>query len=913
MLRHTPLAVLVCAIAALCACGSKSGTLGTGGGAALVSVSLTPQNPTATLSQSPPSTVQFDVIGSYSFGNPQDITSKMLWVSEDTTVATVDSGGKATAVGSGRVIVTGTIIDPVSQKTFTVSTILTVVPQLTGISISPASAQIAKGTSQQFRATGSYNDGTTPDITALVAWNSSAPGVASISGSAGTQGLAAGAGAGSTSITATLGGISSQASMLAVSSAKLVSIALAPQGPTFGLADSQQLIATGTFDDQSTQDLSRDVVWTTAANPSPVVRVSATGVAVGIGLGNETVTATYTSTGTHDSTSVAVDDSSVAAINVLPLPMVMFHGALEPESFLATGTGQQMRAVAIFQDGSSQDVTNVQGMSWGTGNAGVASIDAASGRLAAQGPGSTSITATLGSRQGSTALNVDDAQLQSLVVAPHNATVVQGGFQNMVAVATFLASDNLTVFQQDVSENASWSSDTPGVASVNDLLGLQKIAQAVGAGSANLTATITLPGAGTVSASAPLTVNPGGLSAVTISPGSAAVPLDGGNQYLATGVFSDGSKQDLTLLASWNAAQGTVATVNSFGYAAASGPGQTGISASVGGQAGGSSLLVNPGALERIDICASTVSNPLTNCPPLDPQQPPPPISLANQTMFGVVAIGTFTDGSRQDLTGAVRWSSAGTGAGTISNDGGIPGISTGVGKRGVVAGSVPGGTAPITASSDGVSATANVLITQATLQQITISPANGLLTLGLPLQLKVTGAFSDGSKQDLTGAAQWNSLNPDVAIVNAGGLAYTSGKGIANVGLDASGLVVAANLIRVTMSNPSATDIFPWPVGSVFQFHNLAVSSGDVSTLNAVPFTAASETDPADPQHAAPCKPGQSCDIWFVPPTMAPASGTYTVTAGYGQASALMTATMDLVINGVLTPVSGSTTLTVQ
>jgi len=75
----------------------------------------------------------------------------------------MDNKGVATAVGSGRVIVTGSIQDPVSLKIFQVSTVLTVVPQLTGITISPASAQIAKGTAQQFTATAKYNDGTSPD------------------------------------------------------------------------------------------------------------------------------------------------------------------------------------------------------------------------------------------------------------------------------------------------------------------------------------------------------------------------------------------------------------------------------------------------------------------------------------------------------------------------------------------------------------------------------------------------------------------------------------------------------------------------------------------------------------------------------------------------------------------------------
>src|SRR5260370_22466260 len=186
---------------------------------------MTPTNPTITLTLSPAATRQFVAIGQYSFGNPQDITNQLTWVSADTTVATVDNKGVATAVGSGKVIISGSIQDPVSLKTFQVSTVLTVVPQLTGITISPASAQIAKGTARQFTASGKYNDGTSPDITALVTWNSTQPAIASISASPGTQGLALASSQGSTSISASLGTVSSPNSSLDVSISPLPSLA----------------------------------------------------------------------------------------------------------------------------------------------------------------------------------------------------------------------------------------------------------------------------------------------------------------------------------------------------------------------------------------------------------------------------------------------------------------------------------------------------------------------------------------------------------------------------------------------------------------------------------------------------------------------------------------------------------------
>jgi trimeric autotransporter adhesin len=597
--------------------------------------------------------------------------------------------------------------------------------------------------------------------------------------------------------------------------------------------------------------------------------------------------------------------------------MVMFPDGLFPVPVMANGTQQQMRAIAIFNDGSTLEVTGILGIAWSSTDTAVAGIVPETGLLTTTGPGSTTVTAALGSQQGTASLNVLSATLQSLVVAPNNAQVALGGFQNVVAFATFLAPDNVTWFQQDVSNVATWSVDAN--ATVNYVNGLRELATGVATGTANISANFMVPGGSTVQAAATLNVSSAQLGTISLVPGSAAVPLDGGRQFLATGNYSDGTQLDLSLLATWSSGDAAIATVSPFGFMIASRPGQTNISASflnpVTGSAvaGSGSVLVNPAALARIDICAATVSNPIANCPPLDPFPPPPAISFANQTLFGLVAIGSFSDGSRQDLTDAVHWSSGDRDAATVSDDPGIPGITTGVGRHGVLSGGILGGTALITATAGGISGSTTVPVSAATPQSLTITPANAIVPLGTPQQFAVTGLFSDGSKQDLTASVQWSSLNPDIAIVYPGGLAYTTGKGIAAVAQVPSGLVVAPQgLVTVTMVNPSTTQVFPWPIGSVFQFSELIVSSGDVSLLDNTPFTIISEYNPADSQHLQPCQPGQSCAISFVPQTLAPA-GTYTVTGGTGQASAVITATINVTVDSTLTQFSGPTTLTVR
>jgi hypothetical protein len=906
----------LCGLLVFAACGGKNGLVGSGqSGVFVQSIAFTPTNPSVTLTVPPasPAQVSFVAIATPNIGNPYNITNQLSWATTDSTVATIDANGVATAVGSGRTYVEYSYTDPGSGKTFTANTILTVVPQLTGITVSPSTAQIAQGTSQQFTAIGSYNDKTTANITSQVSWNSSQP-AATISGSPGTQGVAKGVSQGSTSITASLGSVNSGPSALTVTAANLLSLSLSPSGPTVPLAARQQLTATGTFSDGSTQDISADVTWSTLKNPSGVARVSAAGVVSGIGLGSETITA-QSSSGPSASTTVTVDESSVAAVNVLPVQMILQQGMQVPQAVQANGTKQQMRAIATFKDGSSLDVTNIEGMSWSSGNPAVATIDSA-GVVTTQSAGPATIIASLGSQQGGTAFSVLDAPLQSLTVAPNGAMVPQGGVQNVVATATFLAPDNVTLFQQDVSNATTWSVDAN--ASLNYVNGLQELATGTSAGTANISATFAVPGGSPLQATGALTITSSQLGSISLVPGSAAVPMDGSQQFIAYGTFTDGSQENLSLIANWSS-DPTVTTVSPFGFMEASGAGQTNVTASflnpVSGNtiSGSGPVVVNPAALARIDICAGTVSQPLVNCPPLDPQQQPPPPTLGNQTQFGLVAIGTFTDGSRQDLTNSVHWASADPFVATTSNDPGLPGITTGVGHRGVLTGNEQGGAAVITATSGTISGSTNVQVDAALLQSLAVTPKNGVVPLGQPQQLKVVGAFSDSSSQDVTSTVQWFSLNPDIAIVMPGGLAYTTGKGFANVVQAPSALVVSTNYVYATMTNPSGTNVFSWPVGTVFQFQGLTVSSGDVSALNNTPFTVVYEFNPADPQHLQPCQPGQACTLQFAPPVVPPANGNYTVTGGTGKASALITATMNVVQQTVLTSVSGSTTLTVQ
>ena len=72
---------------------------------------------------------------------------------------------------------------------------------LLSLSVSPGSATLAAGLTQQFSAIGTYTDGTTQDLSTQAAWAASDPSVASIDGT----GLATGLAVGVSNVTAALG------------------------------------------------------------------------------------------------------------------------------------------------------------------------------------------------------------------------------------------------------------------------------------------------------------------------------------------------------------------------------------------------------------------------------------------------------------------------------------------------------------------------------------------------------------------------------------------------------------------------------------------------------------------------------------------------------------------------------------
>ncbi len=145
-------------------------------------------------------TLQYTAIGAFSDGTQQNVTSSATWSTTNFNVATI-----GTASGTARGIAVGSAQIQATLNGLTSNAVALNVTAATlkSIGVTPATATIAAGTSQNFTATGTYSDGSVQNITSTSVWASSSTATATI---AGGSGIATGVAAGTATITATQGG-----------------------------------------------------------------------------------------------------------------------------------------------------------------------------------------------------------------------------------------------------------------------------------------------------------------------------------------------------------------------------------------------------------------------------------------------------------------------------------------------------------------------------------------------------------------------------------------------------------------------------------------------------------------------------------------------------------------------------------
>ncbi|MDD2541356.1 MAG: Ig-like domain-containing protein, partial [Desulfuromonadaceae bacterium] len=318
---------------------------------------------------------------------------------------------------------------------------------LTSIEIVAVTSTIAAQTSTTLTAKGNFSGIFTRDITDQVTWSSDSPTVAAFA-TAASPNRVTGSSPGVAILTATMGSVSAAPLTLTVSSATVTALAISPQTPTIAKGLNTHFTASGTFSDNTTQDLTFDAVW--ASSDVTVATVSndpgSKGFAQTLASGPSTISATFG--GLTATTLLTVTVPVLQTITLVPANASIL--TVSSTSFQATGH---------FSDGSTADITSQ--VVWKSSNPAIATIASSGGVATTLSQGTTSISATLNGVSGASSLKVTGGTLTGISLSAANMSLVKGTVGRISATGTF---SNGT--SRDITGAVDWSTANTTLATV---------------------------------------------------------------------------------------------------------------------------------------------------------------------------------------------------------------------------------------------------------------------------------------------------------------------------------------------------------------------------------------------------------------------------------------------------------------
>ena len=413
---------------------------------------------------------------------------------------------------------------------------------------------------------------------------------------------------------------------------------------------------------------------------------------------------------------IAADHSSnasdTATVTVIPVPVASVSVSPPSASVLVGGT---VSLVATTLD-SAGGVLTGRAVTWSSSNTGIATVNG-SGVVTALAPGSSTMTATSEGKSGTASVAVSSVPVASVTVAPATASPPVG------------QTVQLTATPQDASGNPlsgrviTWSSSSTTVATVSG----SGLVTARAAGSATITAT-SEGQSGTAAITVPA---PAPVASVSVSPASATLQIGQTVQLTATPKDANGNPLTGRTI-TWGSSNTAVATVTGSGLVTGVVAGSATITATSEGQSGTAAITVPAPA----PVASVSVN----------------PASASVQVGQTVQLVATPKDASGNPLTGrTVTWGSSNTAVATVTASGLVTGLVV--------------GSATITATSEGQSASSAITVTAPAAGNIYYTATTGLDgnagTLTSPFKTIAKGAsvLKPGDKLYIRGGTYVESL----------------------------------------------------------------------------------------------------------------------------------------------------------
>jgi Ice-binding-like len=389
---------------------------------------------------------------------------------------------------------------------------------LASLSVTPNPQVLAVGATQQFTAVGKDASGT--PISATTTFSIVAGGGAITPSGLFTAGVAVGTFA--STVMATSGSLTAVATVTVVAG-PLASIVVTPNPVTLQTGATQQYTAVG-------KDAGGNVVaftptWSVVAGGGAI---SGTGLfTAGVVTGTYANTVQASSLGITGTATVTVTAGPLATITVTPNPMTLAIGATQ--AYTATGKDANGNTVAI---------TPVWSVVAGGGT-----ITAAGVFTAGTTPGTftNTVKATSGAVSGTATVTVTAGALATITVTPNPATLVTGATQTFTAVG------------RDGSGNVVAITPTWAVVAGGGTIDIVSGLFTAGAVAGTYTNTVRA-NVGAVAGFATVTVTPGALASITVTPNPATVQTNGSQLFVAVG--RDGNGNIVIFTPVWSVANG---------------------------------------------------------------------------------------------------------------------------------------------------------------------------------------------------------------------------------------------------------------------------------------------------------------------------------------------------------------------
>jgi uncharacterized protein YjdB len=548
-----------------------------------------------------------------------------------------------------------------------------------------------------------------------------------------TSGVVTGVAVGTTQVAANANGKSGIAA-ITVQKTPVASVTVRPS--RIDAVPGVKTALTGIAYDAAQNTLSdRTIVWTTSN--SGVATVDAEGMVTAVGPGSATITGTVE--GKSDISTVTVTQAPVATVAIVPNPLSM-----------SVSQSTQLSAVARDANGA---VLTGRPVTWTSSNTAVATVSA-TGMLNAVAEGNTTITATTEGKSGTAAVTISKFAVGSVSVQPSTNTVVQNASVQLTAVvrdvAGTLAPDRVV----------AWSSSNTAVATVS----ASGIVTGVTPG--NVTITATSEGQ---SGTAAVNVLIAPVSSVTVTPGSATVPI--GQTTTLTATTKDALGNTLTGRAvTWTSGNTSVATVSSSGVVTAVAVGSSVITATSEGKTGTATITVPPLAVGSVVVA------------------PAAPALIVGQTTTLSATVKNVQGTVVTDRV--VTWETSNANVATVSTVGTVTAVGA--------------GTATITATSEGKSGSSVATVTLPPVATVTFGSPTASVIIGQTSTL--SPILKDANGNVLTGrVVTWASSSTNIATVSSAGVV--------------SGVALGSSTITATSEGKSGTitvTVIPVPVGTV-------------------------------------------------------------------------------------------------